>query len=259
MKVAVVEKKCKESKPIYEKIKNLSNKYGFDYDEINPDIVFFVGGDGTLLRAVNKYINIIDRIEFIGINEGELGFLYDFEENDLENIFECIKNQKLSVSSHRLLKGEFDGNVVYALNEIRLENPFYTLVCNAYINDKFLEKFHGTGMLVCSTLGSSAYNKSLNGALIDHSLEILQLSEIAPIENNVYRSLGSSLVLSNGSVIRLNGTFEKAIVGYDHLYTPIEKSEELVISLSDKKVNIVRKPNTDFIDKISRSFVKWLI
>jgi len=256
MRVTIVDKNqecCKETCLALDK---MIQKSGFTYDETNPEVVFFVGGDGTLLRAVNKYIDKLDLIIFVGINKGELGFLCEFSIDDIDIIFNSLKNNALESNSYSLICGEFEGNKVYALNEIRLENPYYTLVCNAYINGKFFEKFHGTGLLVCSTLGSSAYNRSLNGALVDHSLEILQLSEIAPIQNNAYRSLGSSLVLKKDSIIRLSGTFKEAIVGYDHLFTPIHDSKELVISLSDKRVKIAKKDGLSFLDKVSRSFIK---
>lgn len=45
------------------------------YDDNNPDIVCVIGGDGTFLSAIHKYIHRLDKTIFTGIHTGTLGFL----------------------------------------------------------------------------------------------------------------------------------------------------------------------------------------
>ena len=98
MKVSVYTKDIIKNKETISSLKDMISKYGFEINEAEPDIVFFIGGDGTLLRAINKYLDKIERINFIGINEGSLGFLCNFEKEELSTIFEMLKNNELVIS-----------------------------------------------------------------------------------------------------------------------------------------------------------------
>lgn len=256
MKVSIVNKNTENAETICSLIMQHVDESGFDYDEDNPDYVFFVGGDGTLLKAVHQYKNKLNDIVFIGINDATLGFFYDYEKEDIPELFELINSNELPIESYKLLKGNIGGKHIIALNEIRVENPWHTLISNVYLNDKLLETFHGNGLLVCSALGSSGYNKSENGALIEHSLDLLQLTEIATIQNNMYRSVGNSIILPPSTKIRFEGNFHETVVGYDHLSTTIEGLKEIEITLSNTSVFLAQKKDINYYDRIKRSFIK---
>ena len=247
-----------ETKSLVEKL--LMDK-GFEIDEKNPDVVLYLGGDGTFLRAVEAYFNKLEYVYFIGINYGNLGFFYDFQKSDLDALIAALENNDFKVTEHALLQGDivFENKTetVYAVNEIRVENPFHTLICDVLINDKNLETFHGNGLLVASSYGSTAYNKSLGGAVVSHNLECLQLTEIATIQNNFNRSLGSSLILSKQDRITLRGEFRRSVVGFDYKTTSDDGLKELTISLSDKKVRMLHPKDYSEIIKLKRSFIKW--
>lgn len=258
MKISIF--KRKENKEIVELIINEAKKYDFAFDEENPDVVFCVGGDGTFLRAVHKYINQLDRIQFVGINSGTLGFFHDFFKEDIPSIFKMLKDKEYILLKQRLLKGvasyKDEEMTFYAVNEIRLENPFRTIITDVFIDEEKLERYRGNGLIVCSPLGSSAYNKSLGGAIIDHDLEVLELTEVAGIRNNVIRSLGSSLVLKGDKTINFEGELENSVVGYDFSsYHKAEVLKKLSISYSDKVISVITSKEHSYIKKIKRSFV----
>ncbi len=242
---------------LYEEVSEIVRRNNFSLNEKNPDIVIALGGDGTLLRAVHHYLDQIDHIKFIGINAGTLGYLMQFSKEDLEDI---LKNRLFDVERYSLIecliKKNNNEQTLFAVNEFRFENPFHTMIADVYINNSHLEKFRGNGLVISSSLGSSAYNKSLGGAVVDSSLEILELTEIAPIENNVYRSLGSSLVLSREKEISLGMDFKYVIVGYDHESLPLDGVESILVKLSDKKLNLISNLNKNNIQILKGSFIK---
>lgn len=231
------------------------NEHGFDFDNDNPDFVIFVGGDGTFLRAVNEYLNQINDIFFIGINEGTLGFYSGYVIDELDEALTAIEEENYDVVSHHLIEGLAGDQVIYAVNEIRVENPFHTLISKVYVDDEYLETFRGNGLTVCTSNGSSAYNKSLGGAVISYKLQTLQLTEIAPINNRVYRSLNSPIVISKEESFVLEGHFSEAVIGYDYSTTSID-TDSITIRLSDKVVNLVEKTGFRYVKKIHDAFVK---
>src|SRR6478736_5337580 len=63
------------------------------------------------------------------------------------------------------------------------------------IKGQRFETFRGDGLCISTPSGSTAYNKALGGAILHPSLSSLQISEMASINNRVYRTVGSPLVL----------------------------------------------------------------
>ena len=229
-------------------------------DNRSPDIVIHIGGDGTFLRAVHHYLDRVNEIKFLGIKAGTLGYFYEFDDSDLEALLKMIEEEHYRVDEYYLLKGDIafknETKTIYALNEMRIESPFKTLICDVSINNELLEKFRGNGLNVSTSIGSTAYNKSLKGAIVEPSLPLIQLSEIAPISNNIYRSLGSPLVLKGKDVITFNSDFSSVLLGYDYQDIDVKDALNINITLSDKKVSIIRDINHSYISTIRRSFIK---
>ena len=228
---------------------------GFEYDNKTPEYVFTIGGDGTFLKAVHTYFSQLSKITFIPVNKGKLGYFSDFTLEEFRNMLSNLASEEYVTNSYSLLKGEFNDEVVYGVNEIRLENAFKTLTAKVYVNGEYLETFRGNGLLVATSKGSSAYNKSLSGAVIDSALEVMQLTEIAPINNRLYESIHSSLVLPKDSEIVFKGDFTSSYIGNDHLVKTDANFDELKITLSDIKVNILSKKDRSFIYKLNDAFI----
>lgn len=236
-------------------IKEKVLSYGFELDDSHPDVVLFIGGDGTFLRSVHQYLNQLDKVSFIGLCKGHLGFFYSYDENELDSLLSDLKRGVCKKESHYLLKATVDNEEIYALNEIRIESPFHTLISDVYINDEFLETFRGNGLVVSTPLGSSAYNKSLGGAVIYPNISSMELSEIAPINNTVYTSLHSSLVVDKDSEIVLKTKTENILLGYDHLNKNIKLASSISLKLSNKKVELLRNSDYSYTKLLNSKFV----
>lgn len=233
---------------------------GLIHSQIHPDYVFFIGGDGTFLRAVQQYIDDVEHTVFVGVHSGSLGFFCEYSKDELNVLIDDIPNFQSQKRSYSLLEMTLQSNqkhTFYAVNEVRIEDPFQTLVTTVSIDNHVLETFRGTGLIVSSTLGSSAYNKSLGGSVVDGQISTLQLTEMAAIQNNVYRSLGSSMVLHPDRVLRFKGEFSSAIFGYDHhLYKPDHVVKDIEVKLSKKTLSIVHQQRHSYIETIYKTFVK---
>ena len=255
MKIALFYKENKLEQSYVASLKEKILSFGFVLDDTNPDVVLFVGGDGTFLRAVHHYIDKVTSLSFIGINKGHLGFFSSFSDGELDELLRCLKENKLISKSYSLLKASFADSEIYAVNEVRIESPFQTLISEVEIDGRKLETFRGNGLVISSALGSSAYNKSLSGAIVSPSLDVIELTEIAPINNRVYRSLHSSLVLDANSEIVLKPKTSNILIGYDHLTINDENSELIKLSLSDKKVSLLYKEDYSYISHLAKAFI----
>ena len=260
MKIGLFYKENKIEKSLLNILLDKIQKAGFDIDNENPDVVIYVGGDGTFLRAVHHYLPILEKIKIVGLNKGHLGFFSSFELDEVDSLLKSLKDNSLVSKSYPLLKAVIGDSEIYAINEIRIESPFQTLISEVEINHQKLETFRGNGLVVSSPLGSSAYNKSLGGAIVSPNLEAFELTEIAPINNRVYSSLHSSLVLDKSSEIVLTPKTSNILVGYDQLIKDDLDTKLIKLSLSNKRVSLLYKDGYDYISHLSRTFIgdkKW--
>ena len=212
-----------------------------EYNQENPDLVISVGGDGTMLLSVHQYLN--KNVNFVGVHTGTLGFFTDFQKDEVMELVKAIKNEKKE-------------DIYFALNEMRIDYGYTTQVIDVYINDELLEVFRGNGLCVSTPSGSTAYNKSIGGAVIYPGTPLMQLTEVAGIQHNAYRSLGSSLILDASNVVKLVGhNFEQVYLGIDHLSYRIEDVESIEIKIAKETINFIEYKGKSFIQRIRRAFI----
>ena len=60
----------------------IKKRINLEYDDINPDYVVAVGGDGTILSAVHKYPNAV----VFGVHTGHLGFYANYSVENIDDL-----------------------------------------------------------------------------------------------------------------------------------------------------------------------------
>lgn len=257
MKFAIVSKKDDKSRRVEIYVKQQLESHQWTYDKIYPELVICIGGDGTLLYGVHKYINIMNEIKFLGIHTGTLGFFTDYTGDDVDACIHDLLTKKPEVYESRLLKFQLDNDpkVRYALNEIRIENIIKSQIMNLYIDDEFFETCRGSGICLSTQAGSTAYNRSLRGAVIDSGLSLMQLTEITPIQHSVHRSLGVPYIMMENRVIKIKSdNFDTAFLCYDHLSIPLTETKQIICEMSNLKVKFARYREYSYLDRLKNLY-----
>ena len=203
----------------------------------------------------------LDEVVFIGINCGSLGFSYDFSRGDISELFYLLDAYELKEKEIPLLHGtifkDFDEQVdFYAINEIRISSLEASIKCDITINDELLENFLGSGIAISSSFGSSGLNKSLNGALVSHDLNVIQVTPISPINNRVYNCLTNGVVLPfENTNIYLDGDFSRSKVSFDSI-TLDDSFNSLLVTGSDLKARVLVRKDYNFINMIRKNLLK---
>lgn len=254
-KYVIVSKQDETSYHISQQIKDAFVSV-MEYDEKEPDIVISIGGDGTMLHCVHQYQHLLDRVSFVGLHTGTLGFLTDYQKEDLKQFIEDVKQGEYTIYDRYLLDIQTNLGHYLALNEVRIENNMRSQVLDVYINDEFLETFRGNGLCVSTASGSTAYNKSIGGAVVYSGKKLMQLSEIAGIHHNAYRSLGSSLILDQTHCIRFESqNFDNAVLGIDHLVYDLKNVNYINVKLSQQSAHFIQFKNISLIERLKRAFL----
>lgn len=160
---------------------------------IQADVIAVLGGDGTMLAAMEKLGSTEKPVA--GINIGTLGFLTSCTENELELFADALQSGDYRTSERTLLHSEIvhaDGSSreFLALNEIVLARGQTGKLVNlsALINGEILNQYRADGLIVATPTGSTAYNLSAGGPLISPDAQVFVITPICP-HSLSYRSL----------------------------------------------------------------------
>lgn len=228
----------------------------------HTDLLVCIGGDGTFLEALHKFN--FPTMPIIGINTGHLGFFQEIMPDRLDDFIFNYSQERYSVQKLSTVKVKVTTaagvNEHIGLNEVVITgNGTRSIHLNISIGGSFIERFSGDGLLIATPAGSTAYNYSLGGSIVDPRLKILQVTPIAPMNTTAYRSFTSSILLpsdlSLGVVPEQNnksGQISIVFDGFTKTYTDIK---EIEVSFSDTQVNLMRFENYDFWTKVKSKFL----
>ncbi|HZG14041.1 MAG TPA: NAD kinase [Candidatus Bathyarchaeia archaeon] len=224
-----------------------------------PDLVLSIGGDGTMLEAVHQYGF---EPTYVGIHTGHLGFYADWRPDELDDFVQALESVEPFIAEYPtvaclLHTTEGDIHQKWALNELVIRNTsLSTLVACVYINGDEFETFRGDGLIISSPSGSTAYNKAVDGAIVHPSIEAIQLSEIASINNRTYRTINSSLVLPRHHEIELIMMNPEILIGLDREQAVWKGIRSITCRVGAEKVRFARYKKHPFWGRVRNSFIR---
>jgi len=231
--------------------------------EYSPDteLIMCIGGDGAFITAVHNFR--FPSVPFVGINTGHLGFFQEISPNQIDSFLENYKKGKYHIQPLTTVKADIitDGKTVthVGLNEITIKgSDSFTVHLNISISGSFIERFAGDGIIVSTPAGSTAYNYSLGGAIVDPRLSLLQVTPIAPINSSAYRSFTSSLVLPSDLSLSVTPGRERdscmaiSIDGKVHNYSNVS---QISVCFAKPIINLIRFESYDFWTKVKNKFL----
>lgn len=169
----VLEKKY----PVFAHFNDLSESF---------DMLFTVGGDGTILRAVT-YIRDLN-IPILGINTGRLGFLATIQKKEIKEAVASIVEGKYKLQERSLLQiqttpeTESFSELNFALNEVTIarRNTTSMIGIKTYLDDEYLTNYWADGLIISTPTGSTGYSLSCGGPVILPDSTSLVITPIAP-------------------------------------------------------------------------------
>jgi len=221
------------------------------------DVLFSVGGDGTILDSVT-YVRD-SGVPILGINLGRLGFLASVSRNEISSAIDAVLKNNYIINQRTMLKlrskNQLFGDWNFALNELTIhkKDNLSMIVVHVYINDQFLNSYWSDGLLVSTPTGSTGYSLSVGGPIVAPGSDNFIISPIATHNLTV-----RPFVIPDSSVIKLKvtGRSDSFMVGLDSRFETIDSSIELEISKCDFTINLIQMSNRSFYDTI-REKLKW--
>lgn len=229
--------------------------------EETPECVIVLGGDGTLLQAARDMMEC--DVPLLGINLGTLGYLAEVDMEHVEEALDRIMQDDFLIEERMTLSGSIQRtpeNTVteqnFALNDIVISRcgSLRILTFQIYVNGQFLYHYSADGMLVATPTGSTGYNMSAGGPIVEPMAQLLLLTPICPHTLNT-----RSIILAAEDEIRIeipigrDGKEQEVEASFDGSHKVMLKTgDSIVIRRSQKKTGIVKLNSESFLAVMHR-------
>lgn len=224
---------------------------------LNTDMLFSLGGDGTLLDTV-CYVGD-SNIPLIGINLGRLGFLAAIPEEDIEIAILSLVRGSYTLEKRSLIHLDsniplFD-NAPFALNEftIHRKDSSSMIKIHTYLNGEFLNTYWADGLIVATPTGSTGYSLSCGGPVVFPQTSSLVITPVAPHNLNT-----RSIVVPDDNVIsfEIEGRTDHFLCTLDSRTETIPNSVQLAVKKELFTISLVRPDEHNFLKTI-RQKLYW--
>jgi len=226
------------------------------------DLVVAFGGDGTLLDAAGAVVHSPDDVPLMGVNLGRVGFLTEVAQTDLANALEAVVAGRYRLETRLMLSGRVEraGTVFsarMALNDIVVTRGALSRMIdvNVDVDGRHVCHVKADGLIVATATGSTAYNISAGGPIVDPSVDALLLTPIAP-HTLTYRPL----VLPATAVIDLRPdvTPQSDIVAtFDGQFgVPLQDQDVVRIARAPRVLRLLHTSSRTHFDML-REKLKW--
>ena len=224
-----------------------------------PDCMIVLGGDGTVLQAVRETGSL--HIPLIGVNLGTLGYLTEIEPAHLEEALEKLVAGEYEQENRMMLSGRVfltEGGTEedWALNDIVISRSgsLQIIRFHIYVNGQFLNSYDADGMIVTTPTGSTGYNLSAGGPLVEPGARLILLTPICPHSLNQ-----RSIVLSPEDVVEIeiplgrDGGGQRVEANFDGSHViRLGTGDRIRILRSGKTTEFLRLNHVSFLEVLHR-------
>ena len=216
-----------------------------------------LGGDGTMLQAAGSTFG--RDIPLLGVNLGTLGYLTEVEADSIDQALDRLLGGEYGIEERMMIRGALSGapgEVYHALNDIVIArcSSLRVIPFNVYVNGLCLTSYEGDGMIISTPTGSTGYNMSAGGPIVEPDARILLLTPICP------HTIGSrTIVLSDRDEVRVelaaNSGRDTSMVEvtFDGMERKrLTPGESILITASSHTTGIVRLCRESFLETLHR-------
>ncbi|MBD5559636.1 MAG: NAD(+)/NADH kinase [Clostridia bacterium] len=224
-------------------------------DAADCDILFVVGGDGTILRAVHRYVR--RGIRFVGVNCGHLGFMSETGLDEVEGFLEAAEAGRLVVDERMMLEARLSGSGerFLALNDLVLSGQERTkcVYMDLLIGGVLAQKYSGDGLIVATATGSTAYSLSAGGPIVAPNVSCILATPLCP------HSLHSrSIVAGPDDKLTVRPVSEPLHLSADGRRGRLVRADEQVeIQCAPVRAQFVRLREDSFFPALQAKLAQW--
>ncbi len=246
------------SEEMYEDFNNLNILSFTEEEALNINFVIVLGGDGSFLRSAKLYYKY--HFPFLGLNLGRVGYLTEGDMSNAYQIIDKVLNKQYSIKEMSLLDVQIISNQGFkkyvGFNEVLIHRGSYLkmMKINVKVKELYLDAFYADGVLVSTTMGSSAYNLSAGGPLLLDNAKCFAITAICSQSGIV-----PPVVVNDEDLIEITASTkhdQKYVIVIDgKTQVDVSNGTSVFISKSNEQLQLITFGNeTKHINHITKSF-----
>jgi len=221
-------------------------------DLTNADIAVVLGGDGTMLRALQRFLGT--EIPVVGVNFGRVGFLASIQPNELESGLARVFSGDYRVVALTTLEVEVDGARAAAINDVvALSSIRGRMVELAWaIGGEDMGVQPCDGMICASPSGSTAYNLSNGGPVLARGLDAMVITFIAP-----HSLHARPMVVPRGLDLEIRNEtpdVDVSVLVDGHSLVDVGRGSPIMIRLAEQRSLLATLPEATFLRRYRETF-----
>ena len=222
------------------------------WDDEKIDVIVAVGGDGTVLEAA-QYALALD-VPMLGVNLGRIGFLAEAEPDELDRLLDVLVSGDYQVEARNTVRATMpDGTSSVGVNDVVVEkiDAERLVILDVAIDDEPFLTYRADGLVVATSMGSTAYSFSAGGPLLDPKVPAILLTPVAP-----HSLFDRTMVVPADSRVRVTVAADRPVrVGTDGRRSGrLVEGESVDIAPGDMTVKFVTFRSEGFGSRVTRKF-----
>lgn len=245
---------CKIETLVDEVFDKKKSKYITKYYSLNSilkksEYIISLGGDGTFLSTARKIG--IKEIPILGINAGNLGFMSEFQPEELELFIKDLKTKNFRLSERNVIKSLMpDKSVIHGLNDIVIDraNSIRMIEIELSYNNEEVVKFVADGIIISTPTGSTGYSLSAGGPIVTLESNVIIATPICPHTLTV-----RPMIFPDTGVlkIKVNKKVMVRITADGQTYKNFKAPVEFKIMKSEYKIKIVKRKHSNYFKTLN--------
>ena len=202
-----------------------------DFNDVKnqTEVVFSIGGDGTILDSVVMVKE--SQIPIFGINFGRLGFLASLGKDKVQEAIDAVERGQYMIDKRTLIELECNKPLFedsFALNDMTIQRKDQSsmITVNAYLNGELLNTYWADGLIISTPTGSTGYSLSCGGPILYPTSGNFAITPIAPHNLNVRPMVVSDEVVLSFEV---TGRGDSFLCTLDSRFRSIDSSYQLAV------------------------------
>jgi NAD+ kinase len=231
-----------------------SEKHALDptSDPASADIAVVLGGDGTMLRALTRFLGT--GVPVIGVNFGRVGFLSSMGRRDLEAGLGRVFAGEYEVVELPTLELEHPDGREVAVNDVVVASGSLgrMIELELAVGGEELGRQPCDGIICATPSGSTAYNLSNGGPVLMWGLEAMALTYVA-----AHSLHARPLVVPPGSdviVWNRSADVEAGVLADGHRVASLRKADRAVVRIGAQRSLLATLPEATFVRRYRQSF-----
>jgi len=221
-------------------------------DLTGADIAVVLGGDGTMLRALQRFLGT--DVPVIGVNFGRVGFLASIQPNELESGLARVFSGDYRVAQLTTLEVEADGARAAAVNDVVVLSSIRgRMVELAWaVGGEDLGRQPCDGMICSTPSGSTAYNLSNGGPVLVRGLDAMAVTFIAP-----HSLHARPMVVPRGLDLEIRNRtpdVSASVLVDGHMLSEITTDAPIRIRLGEQRGLLAMLPEATFVRRYRETF-----